>query len=89
VLVVKQGVKRKEMKHKFAKRVAVALAVAVPVWAVLVVSLFVLHAVFYSNISDLRDAWMLVGLNTFLLVKRTVLLSLIFSAALVIMGGRS
>lgn len=78
-----------KMKHKIAKRVAVALAVAVPVWAVVVVLLFVLHAVFYSNISDLRHAWVLVRLNIFLLVKRTVLLSLIFSAALVIMGGRS
>jgi hypothetical protein len=76
------------MMRKLAKRFVVALIVAVPVWALLVVLLFMLHAMFYSTVGDFGDAWVLVKMNTVLLAKRIVLLSLIFAAALVMTDTR-
>jgi hypothetical protein len=76
------------MKRKLAKRFVVALIVAIPVWTLLLVLLFMLHAMFYSTVSDFGDAWDLVKINTALLAKRIVLLSLIFAAALVLTDTR-
>jgi hypothetical protein len=76
------------MNRKLAKRFMVALVVAIPAWALLVILLFVLHAMLYSNVSDLENVLALVKLNVFLLAKRIVFLSLIFSAALVLTDTR-
>lgn len=76
------------MNRKLAKRFMVALVVAIPAWALLVILLFVLHAMLYSNVGDLGDVLVLVKLNVYLLAKRIVFLSLIFAAALVLTDTR-